>query len=134
MAISVAPLTTTVMSAVDQEHAGTASGVNNAISRVAGLLAIAALGAVMFHAFAGSVARGLERTTIAPEVKTAVMDQSVRLGAIDLPRTAVARDRAVVRQIVDESFVHAFRLVVLIACSLACLSAACAWLFIGRRS
>jgi hypothetical protein len=54
MAITVPPLTSTVMGAAGNTHAGIASGVNNAVARVAGLLAVAALGAAFYAIFASS--------------------------------------------------------------------------------
>src|SRR5213596_3706004 len=65
MAITVAPLTTTVMSSIAQNRAGTASGVNNAVARTASLVAIAVLGVVMIHVFKANLDHRLSTTNLA---------------------------------------------------------------------
>ena len=78
MAICVAPLTATVLADADQEHAGIASGVNNAIARVAGLMAIAALGAVVAAQFGTTLDERLERARAAPVVLAAADESKER--------------------------------------------------------
>lgn len=73
LAATVAPLTATVLDSVDERHVGTASGANNGIARVAGLLAIAVLGVVIsiqFEATAGPGATGGPLTAAAPQAST----------------------------------------------------------------
>src|SRR5207249_4591556 len=79
MAVSVAPLTTTVMGAVPANRVGIASGINNAVSRTAALLAIAALGIVMLHVFSRSIDSRLSRLEVSPEVQHLLDDQRINL-------------------------------------------------------
>ena len=127
MAISVAPLTTTVMSAVDQSRAGIASGVNNAVSRVAGLLAVAAFGLALSVTFNRALDERLKHVAATAEQRADIDSQRANLaGARTTDPT--------IRLAVQESFIDGYRLTLGIAAVLSILSAACALVFIDRTS
>lgn len=132
MAITVAPLTTTVMSAVGEEQAGVASGINNAVSRTAGLLAIAVCGVVMLHAFSQSLVSRLNEVQVDEQVKHSVYEQRVKLAGIEVPANADAATRERIQGAVASSFVFGFRVIMVIAAALALASAASAWFFIAK--
>jgi MFS family permease len=133
MAISVAPLTTTVMNSVRQNRAGIASGINNAVSRTAGLLSIAVLGLIMFHAFNRCLDARLDQLAIAPEVRRALDQQRINLAAIQLPQSVNEDTRARIKQAIDECFVFGFRRVMVVGAALAVASSLIAWLLIRSR-
>ncbi len=130
MAISVAPLTTTVMGAVDDRHAGAASGINNATARVAGMLAVALLGAVAVGAFGAALDERLTELEVSPGIRSSLNDEVPRLAEAEVPREAGSAERQALARALDESFVSSFRVVMLAAAGLAVMSALCAWLTI----
>lgn len=132
MAITVAPLTTTVMESVSEEQAGTASGINNAVSRTAGLLAIAVFGVVILHAFSQQLGTRLNEVGVDEQLKRSVYDQRVRLAGLELPQTLDPSTREQIKQVVGGSFVSGFRLIMFLSAALAIASAASSWWLIGR--
>jgi EmrB/QacA subfamily drug resistance transporter len=130
MTLTVAPLTTTVMQSVEPEAVGVASGVNNAVASVAGLLAIAGFGIVMSGTFNSDLQRQLAAAAVPEPISEAVTAQRAKLAAIELPAQASAELRAAVRHAVDESFLSGFRRVMGIAAALALLSAISGWAMI----
>ncbi len=109
MAIVVAPLTTMVMTAVETEHAGVASGVNNAVARVAALMAIAACGIVIVRAFEPRVARALDQISLPSASRSAIDRELPKLAGADVAVAVPPSERVAVKRAIDDSFVWAFK-------------------------
>jgi hypothetical protein len=107
------------MNAVDQSYTGAASGINNAVSRVAGLLAVAVFGAVLSNVFESDLDRRLKSPDVSVAARTDIYAQRFRLAA------AETGDRAG-RQAVEEAFITGYRSVLWVAVGLALAAASTA--------
>src|SRR5205823_7755050 len=134
MAVSVAPLTTTVMSSVARGRVGVASGINNAVSRAAGLLAIAVLGIVMLHNFSRSLNSHLAKLDISASDRQFLSAQRGKLAGVEFPESMPAQTRALLTDAINRSFIDGFRRVMLIGSGLALGSAGAALVLVRRNS
>jgi hypothetical protein len=119
------------MNAVEQHYAGTASGINNAISRTAGLIAIAALGIVIAQVFHSNLVQHLSLLHLPTALQQMVEAQSGKLAGIDISQGGHAQIQ--LKQAIDQSFVAGFRVVVLICAGLSLASALAAGLMIEGK-
>jgi hypothetical protein len=134
MTVVIAPLTTTVMNAVPSHRAGVASGINNAVTRAAGLLAIAVLGLVVFSAFNSNLDSHLTSLHVSPAVKHALAAQRSKLVGATVPSAVTPAERTTLQRALKDSFVAAFRATMLVAAALAAGSALlAAWLIDGKQ-
>jgi len=134
MAVSVAPLTTAVMGAVDPQYVGTASGVNNAVSRTAGLIAIAVFGIIVLAIFSNSLFSYLSGLQIPADIQNTIISQQNKLVGIEIPAGLSNSTHAAIQQAISESFIASFRVVMLIASALAVCSSLSSLLLIeGKR-
>jgi hypothetical protein len=119
LAATVAPLTTTVLNAVDEHNAGIASGVNNAIARVAGLLAIAVLGAAISGQFESRLQEHLATAELSPQAAEVTSSaKSQPLAGSDEAAGLPGAERTTVGDAIANSSRDAFQLAVLISAGL----------------
>ena len=131
MAVTVAPLTTTVMNSVSENRVGIASGINNAVARGAGLLAIAILGIIMLHAFNHALDQRSTGWNLPATAWQSLQAQRSKLAAASLPEGLNQSTQQMIGHAIAESFVQAFRLIMAIGATLAVAGALIALIFIG---
>jgi predicted MFS family arabinose efflux permease len=132
MAITVAPLTTSVMNSVSEDRVGAASGINNAVARVAGVLAIAVLGIVMVKAFGYRLNHSLAHLSLPLGVLQGIRAEATKLAGLQVPSGLDPSVKASITQSIGEAFVFGYRIVMLICGGLALASAVVAWLMIPK--
>jgi EmrB/QacA subfamily drug resistance transporter len=133
MAIAVAPLTTVVMRAAGEKHSGVASGINNATARVAGMLAVALLGAIAAGDFKSSLEQRLTAAHVSTQIQQSVLAEASKLAEAKAPAQMRATERERITQLLHESFLHSFRMVMLITAALALLGALAIWVTLPSR-
>ena len=132
MGATVAPLTTAVMGSVDGHHAGVASGINNAVSRAAGLLAVAGLGAVLTARFDGALDATLDSMAVASDARAVASAQRAQLAGADLSGVEPVA-RAALRRAFNEAYVAGFRTLMLVCAALAVAGALVSWALVEPR-
>ncbi len=131
MTITIAPLTTTVMGAVEDRYSGAASGVNNAVARIASLLAIAVLGIFVASAFTASLNSTIAALHLPASLQQTILAQHNKLVGIDIPNSVQGVARTSIRTAIDTSFIAGFRVAMLIAAGLSVGSALCTVFFVS---
>lgn len=123
LTLSVAPLTSAVMSSVPESETGVASAVNNAISRLAGLLAVSLLSIVLAHGFGAALGRQLRSSDLPGETQKTMLASQGRLHEMPIPEGLSNEQRGKAEGMLDTSFLAGFRLVMLFCAGGAWLGA-----------
>src|SRR3712207_4666268 len=120
------------MNSVSGRHSGLASGVNNAVSRTASLLAIPVLGIFVFVAFSSGLDARVAELDLPQGARQQLEAEKVDLGGAEVPE-GLGGDTAAVERAVDDAFVAGFRIAMFVAAGLALASAVAAAILIEGK-
>lgn len=134
MSFTVAPLTAAVMGSVSNHFSGTASGVNNAMTRIANVFANAIFGALAVLFFSGALQQQLKAVPLNNNEKKVVMAQSVNLGNAKPPTQFKPHDKDVIEKAYHAGFIHAYANIMRISSALGFLAALMAFIFIRNKA
>jgi MFS family permease len=132
MGFTVAPLTSTVMSSVPERHAGTASGINNATSRIAAVLAVAVLGSLALFQFRAEIGARADSLQMPQAAVRQLQDEAAKLGEASVPPGVPHSERQAAAQLLRSSFVDTVQLMMRLCMALAAAGAVLSAILVGR--
>jgi len=134
MSFTVAPLTATVMGSVSDHLSGTASGVNNALTRVANVFANAIFGALAVLFFTSALQKKVDKMPLTSAQKQEIVARAADLGNAKVPNSIGKQQEAQIERIYHEGFISAYGSIMRISAGLAFLGAAMAVFFIKNKT
>lgn len=132
MSLVIAPLTKSALS-VEEKYSGAASGVNNAVARVAGLLAVALLGVIVVAIFESQLSAKMASSQLPKPMQQQIMVQENKLGGISIPANFASSTKNVAQKTIEDAFVSGFRWAMTINATLAFLSSITAFFTIRNK-
>jgi len=133
MSLTVSPLTTAVMGSVNDQFSGTASGVNNAMTRISGVFANAIFGALAVLFYSGALQQQIQHINIEPKQKQEIMAQAANLGNAKIPQGIDQAIKPKITQAYHYGFIHAYANILRLSAGLAFLGALMALLFVKKK-
>lgn len=134
MGITVAPLTTAVMGAISENYIGIASGINNTVARVAGVLAVALMGALALFIFNAAIEQKVIRMDVTDQLKNEIVVEALKFTAAEAPVQLSSENKSLVDQFFKESFIFAFNRILYLASILTFLGGIMAFIYIHPHS
>lgn len=133
VAVSFAPMNTTVMSSVDKRDAGSASGVNKAVARLSGMLSVALLGALAITLFGNELSALMQQNEIPKAVQQQLMQEKANLATASIPENVPLELETTLQESIKQSFLNSFQKVMYISAALVLLGAVCAGLMVSYK-
>jgi EmrB/QacA subfamily drug resistance transporter len=134
MTFTVAPLTATVMGSVSDNFSGTASGINNAMTRISGVFANAIFGALAVLFFSGALQKEIKNIPFNPKQKQTVIAQAADLGNAKAPPSLTAKDKVLVAKAYHSGFIAAYANIMRLSAGLGFLGALVSVFFIRNKA
>lgn len=134
MSFTVAPLTAAVMGSVDDHFSGTASGVNNAITRIANVFANAIFGALAVLFFTGALEKEIKAIPLKPAERQEIVAAGKNLGNAKVPASVAEADKKYIEKAYHEGFINAYAKIMRISAGLGFMGALMAVIFIRDKA